>query len=81
MDRQQAIDQWLRNPENDNARWGCGHIVIEDGNIEDGFILFCLEEFETEPYPNHLQTPELVERTKTFLKSLLDLPLPKEGID
>ena len=59
-----------------DLHFGPGHIVFEDGNIEDGHIDFCLGYTVDRPD----WTPERHERVYAILKELKEIPEDRRGV-
>ena len=56
------------------ARWGPGHIVLEDCNLEDGHLRWCILCIVFGVFCDGHSAEEL-EATKKFLRELLQIPL------
>ena len=58
------------------SSYGPAHIVLDDYNLENRFVHFCLEEIESYDPRNYSQehSPEELEATRELLEWLLTLP-------
>jgi len=56
-----------------NAVGGNCHIVTDDGNIEDEFINWCLEQINTAPYW-HPKNKKMLQVEREILQILLTIP-------
>ena len=64
-----------------NASYGPAHIVVDDGNTDNEYIQFALQQIDTycdRDYSNQHPSDELV-ATRMLLNHLLDLP--EDGFD
>lgn len=53
-----------------DLRWGPGHIVLDDLNLDDRSILWCLANMDTPLKEEHM-TPEIMEKTWDTLVLML----------
>jgi hypothetical protein len=75
------IPEWMRRIDDFNERWpeapyGPAHIVLDDYNVLDGHVWFCLdrlERYDPADYPSE-HTQEERKATKELLEWLLRVP-------
>jgi hypothetical protein len=80
MDRLEACDQFLK--EHPDFSWyGHTHVVIEDGNIEDGYVYRAITNIaldQARGSGEFYMPPDKALIALKFLVGLLDLPLPDD---
>ena len=71
----QIIDEFLEVYP--YARWGPGHVVFDDHNLEDSSIEFCLKACDEPPefgLDDELGQPDMIDSSRVTLKKLLEIP-------
>ena len=87
---QEMIDQFLEQ-HGEHFRWGPGHITMDDGNVEDSNLHFCINEinerlrewcpYEHEAGEDDGHTVADLVKLRGFMNELLEIPEDERDIE